>query len=307
MSPKDKILITGGEGFLGTILRQAIRETWGCSIASLGRSAGNEHQFDIRRSESSLEHIDANIVIHAAGKAHVIPGTQEEEQEFFHVNFEGTQNLCNALIAADCQVETFVFISTVAVYGRESGEQISEDAPLQGNTPYGKSKIMAEEWLQNWAEKQGIRLAILRLPLLAGPNPPGNLGAMIGGIRKGRYLSIGKADARKSMLWAADIAAVLPQLAGKGGIYNLTDGVHPSFSELEGAIAGALGKKQPGKISDMLAGGIARIGDLLGEKAPLNTRKLQKIRSTLTFDDRKARRELNWTPTSVLSKIASVL
>ena len=45
--------------------------------------------------------------------------------------------------------KALVFISTVAVYGCESGELITEEHPLEGETPYAKSKILAEEYLTN--------------------------------------------------------------------------------------------------------------------------------------------------------------
>ena len=45
---------------------------------------------------------------------------------------------------------------------------------------------------------------------------------------------------------------------------------------------------------------IGSIGDLLGNKAPLNTLKLKKITSDLTFDDSKARENLGWNPEKVL-------
>jgi nucleoside-diphosphate-sugar epimerase len=45
---------------------------------------------------------------------------------------------------------------------------------------------------------------------------------------------------------------------------------------------------------------LARIGDLLGGKSPINSNKLDKITKSLTFSNQKARRELGWKPTNVL-------
>ena len=81
--------------------------------------------------------------------------------------------------------KALVFISTVAVYGCEFGDLITEEHPLNGDTPYAKSKIMAEEYLSEWCKKHGVSLGILRPSLLAGKNAPGNLGAMVNGVRKG--------------------------------------------------------------------------------------------------------------------------
>lgn len=64
-----------------------------------------------------------DIVFHVAGKAHSVPKIQEEESVFYKVNFEGTKNLCNAL--EENLPVYFVFISTVAVYGKDFGENIT--------------------------------------------------------------------------------------------------------------------------------------------------------------------------------------
>src|SRR5690606_1156338 len=140
-------------------------------------------------------------VIHAAGKAHVIPKNEQEEQEFYKTNYYGTINLCKAIDNLPNKPKAFIFISTVAVYGLESGSLITETYPKKGESPYAKSKIMAEEWLENWANERKIVLGILRLPLIAGNKAPGNLGMMVSGIKTGKYLRIGNGSARKSTVW----------------------------------------------------------------------------------------------------------
>lgn len=300
----NKTLITGADGFLGTILQASIDKE---KFFLKDIQSCFEKKFNIINPFSLDKLYECDVIIHAAGKAHSVPRTPQEEQEFFDVNYQGTINLCNAIEQLNSKPKAFVFISTVAVYGLDSGEKIKEDYPLNGTTPYAKSKIQAEEYLHGWAEKHNIRLSILRLPLIAGPNPPGNLGAMIKGLKSGKYLSIGKADARKSIVWAADIAKVLPKLIEVGGIYNLTDSYDPSFGELENAISAALGKSNPIKIPLFAAKMIAKAGDLLGAKAPINSEKLSKITSTLTFDDSRAQKKLNWKPTKVLDKIGEIV
>ena len=302
-----KVLITGASGFLGKIISTELIKL-GYTILTLGKQDSNYIRVDLAKEGFQLpsqEKID--LVIHAAGKAHSIPKTTAEIKDFFDVNFEGTKRVCESLGINQSLPKAFVFVSTVAVYGIDSGKLISEDYPLIGNTPYAQSKIMAEAWLQQWAAKNNVVLSILRLPLVVGLNPPGNMGTMIHGIDSGRYLSIGDAGARKSAVWAADIAYIFPRLAQKGGIYNLTDGYHPSFGELERCIASSLNKNPPSKIPFILAKALAFFGDFLGSRSPINSIKLNKITSTLTFDDSKARTLLNWQPNSVLDKLPSIL
>ena len=240
-----------------------------------------------------------DVVFHAAGKAHSIPKTEEEKQVFFDVNFQGTKNLCAALENSGIP-KAFIFISTVAVYGCDSGENITEEHPLNGTTPYALSKIKAEKYLERWCAMHNVKLSILRPSLIAGPNPPGNLGAMIRGIRNGKYLSIAGGKARKSVLMVQDIANLLPMLIEKGGIYNVCDSYQPSFRELEMVIYKQLNKKLPLSIPYWFAKSMAIFGDCFGEKAPINSLKLRKITHSLTFSNEKAMRELGWKPMNVL-------
>lgn len=240
-----------------------------------------------------------DIVLHACGKAHVVPKTEAEKKAFFDVNYQGTVNLCKGLEKAGLP-QALVFISTVAVYGCEFGELITEEHPLEGDTPYAKSKIMAEEYLTEWCGKNCVTLGILRPSLLAGRDAPGNLGAMVNGIKKGFYMNIAGGKVVKSILMAEDIARILPALAEKGGVYNVCDTFQPTFGQISESVAKQLGKSKPLNIPYWLAKCMAKVGDLLGNKAPINSYKLEKMTKSLTFSNEKARKELGWEPLDVL-------
>lgn len=290
------LLFTGASGFLGNNIIHLLNGTY--NIISVGLSPQDTYLVDIATDIPTFT--DAfDVVFHAAGKAHSVPKTEAEERLFFDVNLQGTKNLCTALERSGIP-KAFIFISTVAVYGCDSGENITEEHSLNGTTPYALSKIKAEKYLQGWCAMHNVKLSILRPSLIAGPNPPGNLGAMIRGIRNGKYLSIAGGKARKSGLMVQDIANLLPMLIEKGGIYNVCDSYQPSFRELEMVICKQLNKKRPISIPYWLAKSMAVIGDCLGEKAPINSLKLRKITSSLTFSNEKAVRELKWKPMNVL-------
>ena len=291
-----KLLFTGASGFLGRNIYQLLEKTY--VIKTVGLTSQDDYKIDIARNIPVFTEV-FDIALHAAGKAHSIPKTEEEKQLFFDVNLQGTKNLCTALENSGIP-KAFIFISTVAVYGCDSGENITEEHPLNGTTPYALSKIKAEKYLEGWCAMHNVKLSILRPSLIAGPNPPGNLGAMIRGIRNGKYLSIAGGKARKSVLMVQDIANLLPMLIEKGGIYNVCDSYQPSFRELEMVICKQLNKKRPISIPYWLAKSMAVVGDCLGEKAPINSLKLRKITSSLTFSNEKAMRELGWKPMNVL-------
>ncbi len=290
------LLFTGASGFLGNNVRPILEKTY--QVVTIGLTSEDNYTVNIAKEVPELkEHCE--IVLHAAGKAHVVPRTEEEKKAFYDVNLQGTKNLCAALEKSGIP-QAFIFISTVAVYGCEFGSNITEKHPLNGDTPYALSKIQAEEFLTEWCNKHGVILSIIRPSLIAGPNPPGNLGAMIKGIKTGRYLSIGGGKARKSVLMVEDIAHLVPILVKRGGIYNVCDDEQPSFRQLETVICTQLGKKLPISIPFWVAKCMAIVGDCLGKKAPINSLKLKKITESLTFSNEKAKRELGWKPTPVL-------
>lgn len=291
-----KLLFTGASGFLGNNVRPLLERVY--EITTVGLLSQDDYTVNIAREVPEL-HERYDVVLHAAGKAHSIPKTEEEKQAFSDVNLQGTKNLCSALEKVGIP-GAFIFISTVAVYGCDYGENITEEHPLNGTTPYAMSKRLAEEYLQKWCYEHNVILGIIRPSLLAGPNPPGNLGAMISGIRSGRYLSIAGGQARKSVLMVQDIANLVPLLAKRGGIYNVCDSYQPTFRELEALICKQMKKSLPLSIPYWLAKGMALIGDFLGKKAPINSLKLNKIAKSLTFSNEKAIRELGWKPMSVM-------
>jgi len=291
-----KLLFTGASGFLGKNLLPILNETY--NVRTLGLTEKDDYNINIA-NETPIFTESFDLVLHAAGKAHSVPKSEKEKKVFFDVNLQGTKNLCIALEKSGVP-KSFIYISSVAVYGLDYGEGITEEYPLNGNTPYGLSKIQAEFFLIEWCKKNDVILGIIRPSLIAGPNPPGNLGEMIRGIKTGKYFHIEGRDACKSVLMVKDIAVLLPLLAEKGGIYNVCDTQQPSFSDLEKLIAIQLGKSLPISISYDFAKKISYIGDLLGKKFPINSFKLKKITKSLTFSNEKARRELGWKPTNVL-------
>lgn len=291
-----KLLITGASGFVGRNILPFLSRNYLVQTAGIEKS--NDYQIDLSNNEIILSS-PIDIVFHAAGKAHSIPSKLSDEQEFYSVNYQGTINLCSGLERSYIP-SNFIYISTVAIYGLESGININEEYDEKGVSPYAKSKILAEQYLQEWCNKNGVHLSVLRPSLIAGPNPPGNLGALVEGIKTGKYFSIGNGEARKSILMVQDIANVIPLLINKGGIYNLCDSHHPSFKELEVLISKLLAKPQPKSIPYPIAKSLACIGDLLGNKAPINSPKLEKITKSLTFSNKKAREELGWEPLNVL-------
>lgn len=289
---ENGVLLTGGNGFLGTIIQQQFSQ-----VVTLGISKNNVVCDLSKEIPQFIQYFET--VIHAAGKAHFLPKTKRDEQSFFDVNVRGTENLLKGLDKLPSLPKSFVFISSVAVYGAESGNYISESHPLNATDAYGLSKLRAECLVQQWCDQNKIICTILRLPLVVAENPPGNLRRMINGVKRGYYFNIAGGKVKRSMVLALDVATFIFKASKVGGVFNLTDGYHPTFAELSALIAKQSKKKNVLNISYRLAKILAHFGDI-NHWFPINSKMLRKLTSNLIFDDKKARRLLGWNPKNVL-------
>ena len=152
---KKKILLTGSSGFLGSYILDFLKNK-NYEVIKVGRSVKSDINIDL--SLNKLSKIDVDYVIHVAGKAHVIPKTKEENNKFFKVNYIGTNNLLCGLDTT--KLQSIIFISTVAVYGKEVGELIDEKSPILGNTPYALSKIQAEQSIIDFGITNNIKTVV---------------------------------------------------------------------------------------------------------------------------------------------------
>ena len=122
----EKLLFTGGTGFLGNNVMPLLKERY--EVTTCGITPDDMIKANLAKEVPGLsERYD--VVLHACGKAHMIPKTAAEKQAFYDVNYQGTVNLCSALEKAGVP-KAFVFISTVAVYGCEYGDLITEEHQL---------------------------------------------------------------------------------------------------------------------------------------------------------------------------------
>ena len=292
----EKLLFTGGTGFLGRNIKPILDKKY--AVTTIGIMDADMIKANFVTDIPNLpERYD--VVLHAAGKAHIYPKTEAERKAFYDVNLTGTIHLCEALEKVGVP-KAFIFISSMNVYGDKPGNMDTENSrPLVGDSPYSDSKIKAEAYLTEWCKKHNVRLGILRPSLLAGKGAPGNLGAMIHGIKTGAYLSIAGGKAKKSVLMVDDIAHLVPLVAEKGGVYNVCDDHNPSFGELEATIAKQLGKRKPISIPYWMAKCLAMLGDVFSF-IPINSQRLEKIVTSDVWSNEKAKRELGWKPMDVL-------
>ena len=290
----NKILITGSNGFLGRYLVNRLSNY--NFVSGLSKSQ-SDYSVDLSTQIPVFKE-QFDTIIHCAGIAHSFQNYNLNNDIYYDVNVTGTINLLKSLIKD--LPKKFIFISSVSVYGLNQGELINENFPTLATDPYGKSKIDAEKIIIDWCKKNNVIYTILRLPLIVGNNPPGNLGTMINAIKNGFYFNISGGTSKKSMVLLSDIGEYILLASNLGGIFNLTDGYNPNFYELSNHIARSYKKKIVFNLPFWLANFFAKLGDFIGPKFLFNSFKLTKIMNSLTFDDSKARNSFGWRPTSVL-------
>lgn len=310
-----RVLLTGYPGFLAEeiyhyfLQKGATVDTLGLRECAIAPAGNGKHYVCNLAEETPVLDEKYDMVIHAAGKAHVVPRTKEEADAFFKVNLTGTAHLLDAL--SRMPPSSIVFISSVAVYGRECGVRINETAPLAAEDPYGKSKIEAEKLIWEYEFSQNVIRGIVRLPLIAGPDAPGNLGSMFRAMKKGFFFNVGKGEACRSVILRSDVPIALELVAAHGGTYNITDCRDMSFAELTQGIR----KLEPcPKRPDLprwfafclaLAGEVAQ--KILRRSMPFNMKRYHQMTESLTFDGSLAVKDLGFEPHPVLDHLTELI
>lgn len=174
---KQKILITGATGFIGSfIVEEALNrgfEVWAAVRRTSSRKYLQEPginfiELDFGSEEKLKEQLGGHnfdYVVHAAGVTKCL-----HSQDFFRTNTEGTKNLVNALIDLNMPIKRFVFVSSLSILGaiheKMPYKDITDKDTPQPNTAYGKSKLEAEEYLRSL---KGFPFVILRPTGVYGP------------------------------------------------------------------------------------------------------------------------------------------
>jgi len=280
---KSNVLITGSTGFVGQNLLNYLREY--CYIKTLSRAELNDV------SVADLKEIDT--VIHLAGKAHDLRKASNPE-EYYHVNFELTKKLYDAFLQSDAK--KFIFISSVKAAADSVSGVLYENAKTNPQTDYGKSKLMAEEYLGGQLLPGSKACYILRPCMIHGPGNKGNLNLLYKFVKKGIPYPLAGFDNRRSFLSVENLCFVINELIARdsisGGVYQISDDEALSTSEVVTILAGALNAKPhlwkiPTKIITILA----KIGDRL--HLPLTTERLSKLTESYLVSNEKIKRAIN--------------
>ncbi len=179
-----RVLVTGGAGYVGSHaameLQRAGHEVTVLDDLSEGhaRAAGKARLVrgdlaDEKQVSAALKESGAEAVMHFAASAYVGVSVEQPEKCYFN-NVVNTLKLLRAMRASG--VDRFVFSSSCTVYDPPKQMPIRENCPVKAISPYGRTKLIVEGILSDYAAAYGLRYASLRYFNAAGAAPDGSIG-----------------------------------------------------------------------------------------------------------------------------------
>ncbi|MCF8318266.1 MAG: NAD-dependent epimerase/dehydratase family protein [Haliscomenobacter sp.] len=276
------ILVSGLSGFVGQNLKIYLESQGKPQLSSL----------NLRSNWDRNIKPDIVAIVHLAGKAHDLKNVSLPD-EYYSINFDLTKEIYDIFL--NSEAKKFIFISSAkASADRVEGALIESNVP-DPQTHYGKSKLLAEEYIRNQPLTQGKSFYILRPCMIHGPGNKGNLNLLYKLVTKGIPYPLAAFENKRSFLSVENFCFVIRELLERddipSGIYNVADDEALSTNELIKLIASASDRKPKlWEINQVLIRSLAKLGDIL--KLPLNTERLNKLTENYLVDNSKIKHAL---------------
>jgi len=272
-----KNLITGASGFVGQNLVRYLNNI-NQNISLSRTSLMNASQIDFENT---------NAVIHLAGKAHDLKNVAGSA-DYYEANFELTKQLYDAFLKSDAK--KFIFVSSVKAVADALNEVLTEEHYPNPQTHYGKSKLLAEEYILSQPLPDGKTYYILRPCMIHGPGNKGNLNLLYKFVSFGIPYPLAAYDNKRSFLSIDNLCFVIKEILERNdierGVYNVADDKSVSTNELFVLLSSSL-KKNP--ILWRTPKFILEFFSLIGDKLhlPLNSERLRKLTENFVVSNLK--------------------
>lgn len=277
-----KVHITGGKGFLGRYVAEALGDGFEVEISDVDT-------LDVVDRAATVELLGASapdVVCHLAGLTGA-GASLREPRTFFETNCVGTLNVLEACRSA--KIGGLVFLSSLTVHG-QSPDPVDEETSLRPRHPYAGSKASAELAVQTYARCFGIRSAILRVTLIAGEGQkePNAVSDFVDATLRGEAIEIyGDGAHQREWLHPQDVGsavrAAIEYVAETPDLecetFIVSSGVPVSMAELAEQVIATTGR---------------------GE---VRFRPVTRQAFSLCTATDKARRELDWAPKIAVADI----
>lgn len=251
--------------------------------------------------------VGIDTIFHLAGKAHALSEVSQDDEEYARINRDGTRRLLEA--AQRSGVRAFVFFSSIKAVGEQppiaGGDHcpIDEENQTPPDTPYGRSKLEAEELVLSGGYVP--HPVVLRPTLVYGSGVLGNLEKMISAVRRGRFPPLPETGNKRSMVHVDDLLAAALLAARKaeavGRTYIVADNTPCSTRELFIWMCDALARQPPGwTIPLWMLSALAKIGDTIGRirgrRFSFDSAALDRLTSDSIYSSARIQEELGWNP-----------
>jgi nucleoside-diphosphate-sugar epimerase len=271
-----RVFITGSTGFVGTYLQLYFR---------------NQYLF-LSYSRNTKIFINQDAVLNFAGKAHDLKKTSNSNK-YYEVNTELTQKVFDAFLDSDAKV--FITLSSVKAIADQVIGNLTEEEVANPVTHYGKSKLLAEQYILSKEIPMGKRVYILRPCMIHGPGNKGNMNLLYNLVSKGFPWPLGEFENKRSFCSIENLCFIIRELIERddipSGVYNIADDDPLCTNDVIRLISESKGEKA--KILCLNKSFIfflAQLGDLL--KLPINSERLSKLTESYIVSNDKIKKAL---------------
>ena len=314
----NKILITGGSGFIGShLVEYLLKDRVPASrirILALENESTKflpKKNFEIIRGDIRDKNLIKKLMGGVETVYHLaaIINTSSDESKYKiyqDINVNGTANLLKGCI--DKKIQKFVLFSSVAVYGLPpwTGDIINwdESHPKTYSEIYGKSKLEAEKKVLEAHSKWGIPYAIIRPANVYGPRGYGQLYGLYKALKNGHFAIIGNGKNKMHFVYVTDLVKGARQIQlhkNTSGEYILAAKEPTEFRDVVKYVAESIKQKPPlvyipkniGLMASYIADTCAKI---IGIKSPLYPDRVKVMTMNYYYNIEKARREFGYKP-----------
>lgn len=273
------VLVTGSTGFIGQNLIVFFEEN------NIG------YQTISLRNENFELSIATEVVIHLAGKAHDVKNVADEAA-YYQVNTELTKKLYDKFLLSNAK--KFIYLSSIKAVADRPEIALGEGYIPQPNTAYGKSKLLAEQYLLE-NQTNDKKVFILRPCMVHGLGNKGNLNLLFHFVKRKIPYPLGAFENQRSFLSIDNLIFIISELLKNEtiptGTYHLADDEPLSTNQVVKLMYNVMEEKEKiWYLSPKVIRFVAQIGDVL--KLPINSERIKKLTENYVVTNYKIKKAI---------------